>query len=419
MYIDENKYGSKTVGDYVHKAYKGGWCYVVPKKAHKVIKNGLTADVNSLYPSVMHSESGCVYPFGEPYLWKGDYIPPEAEEKNRYYYIRIRTRFYLKKGKLPFIQIKGSFMYRGTECLTSSDVWVSARNRYETYYADPDGNVCDTRLTLTMTCTDYKLFREHYDVVDFEILDGMFFNAMTGMFDEYINKYRELKINAKGGKRQIAKLFLNNLYGKFAASEDSSFKYGFIDEEKILRFIYVEEYEKIPGYLPVGAAVTSYARNFTIRAAQKNYYGDNKRGFIYADTDSIHCDLSPEELVGIPVHPTAFCHWKLESYWDKAYFTRQKTYIEHVTHSDGEPVEPHYDIKCAGMPSKCKELFLKSMEGYKPVPEDGYTEEEVNFITEKKRTMKDFDIGLSVPGKLMPKRIRGGVILVDTTFEMR
>lgn len=36
-----------------------------------------------------------------------------------------------------------------------------------------------------------------------------------------------------------------------------------------------------------------------------------------------------------------------------------------------------------------------------------------------KRTMRDFRVGLKVPGKLRPKRIRGGVLLVDTPYEMR
>ena len=36
-----------------------------------------------------------------------------------------------------------------------------------------------------------------------------------------------------------------------------------------------------------------------------------------------------------------------------------------------------------------------------------------------KRTYNDFKIGLKVPGKLRPKRIRGGILLTDTTYEMR
>ena len=49
---------------------------------------------------------------------------------------------------------------------------------------------------------------------------------------------------------------------------------------------------------------------------------------------------------------------------------------------------------------------------------DDYTEDELEFL-HTKRTLDDFKVGLKVPGKLIPKRIRGGVLLVDTTYEMR
>ena len=78
------------------------------------------------------------------------------------------------------------------------------------------------------------------------------------------------------------------------------------------------------------------------------------------------------------------------------------------------------------MPQKCKDLFIKSMYA------DKITEEEKEKLTEAEklflfgtndkpivRTLEDFKVGLRVPGKLMPKRIRGGVLLVDTTYEMR
>ena len=88
--------------------------------------------------------------------------------------------------------------------------------------------------------------------------------------------------------RELAKLFLNNLYGKMASSTDSSFKYAYLDETGTICYKIVTAHNKKAGYIAIGSAITSYARNFTIRAAQMNYYGPNKRGFIYADTDSIH-----------------------------------------------------------------------------------------------------------------------------------
>src|SRR5699024_10120673 len=139
------------------------------------------------------------------------------------------------------------------------------------------------------------------------------------------------------------------------------------------------------------------SRNFTIRAAQKNFHG-TEPGFIYADTDSIHCDMQLSDVRGVTVHDKNFCCWKAESCWDEAIFVRQKTYIEHVTHENMKQVsEPYYDVKCAGMPEKSKRLFLASMSGEIM----GDTEEERKFC-ETRRTIKDFRVGLKVPGKLMP-----------------
>lgn len=417
--LDTSKHKYTTADAWIRKSYKGGWCYLVKGKENQIKTNGTTADVNSLYPSMMSSESGNAYPVGKPTFWSGNFIPDEALKSNRYYFVRIKTRFYLKPNYLPFIQIKGNYLYKGTEALESSDVYDKKTDKYYERYYDKAGNLHDTRVELTLTMTDFVLMKEHYELVDFEIIDGCYFFTAIGIFDEYMEKYKKIKLESKGALRELAKLFLNNLYGKMASSEDSSFKVAIVKENKALGFISVPANDKQAGFIAVGSAITSYARNFTIRSAQKNYYGKDKRGFIYADTDSIHCDLKPEEIVGIKVHDRNFCCWKLESCWDEAIFTRQKTYIEHVTHEDLEPINnPYYNVKCAGMPQKCKDLFVTSMLGYEPKEDDKYTEDEINFL-KTKRTLEDFKIGLKIPGKLIPKRIRGGVLLVDTTYEMR
>lgn len=417
--IDSTQHKYADADQWIRKSYKGGWCYVVKGKENKVKRNGTTGDVNSLYPSMMSSESGNYYPVGLPTFWVGDYIPDEARKHNKFFFVRVKTRFYIKKDKLPFVQIKGNYLYRGTECLMSSDVWDKRTNQYYDKYYDIEGNLHDTRVELTFTQTDYKLFLEHYNVVDFEILDGCYFFAEIGLFDTYIERYKKIKLESKGAMRELAKLFLNNLYGKLASSTDSSYKVAILKEDKTVSFKSVPADDKQAGYIAIGSAITSYARNFTIRAAQSNYYGVDKPGFIYADTDSIHCDLEPQQLKGITVHDRNFCCWKLEATWDVAIFTRQKTYIEHVVSENLEPLEePYYNVKCAGMPEKCKQLFLKSMQGYEPQEGDDYTAEELEFISTK-RTIEDFKIGLRVPGKLLPKRIRGGVVLEPTTYEMR
>ena len=410
-------YGSSTADEYIRHSYRGGWCYLAKGKENKIYEYGTTADVNSLYPSMMSSESGNRYPLGMPRFWKGNEIPKQALSENKYFFVRIRTRFYLKEGFLPFVQIKGNYFYRGTEMLETSD-WINKTTGERTaFFQNERGEWEKILVTLTLTQTDFYLLQEHYNLVDFEILDGCYFGTEIGIFDAYIEKYKKIKLESKGAMRTEAKLFLNNLYGKMASSTDSSFKTAFLNEDGVIAFNDNEQNNKTAGYIAVGSAITSYARNFTIRAAQKNYYGPNNRGFIYADTDSIHCDLKPDEFVGVPVHDKNFCHWKLESCWDKAIFVRQKTYIEHVTHEDLQPIEnPYWNVKCAGMPERCKNVFVRSMEGGEPDDNDA---EEVKEFLKTKRTLEDFKIGLKVYGKLVPKRIKGGVVLNETSYEMR
>ena len=424
--IDKQEHKYDNAGDWLRKSYRGGWCYLVKGKENKIKTNGTTADVNSLYPSMMSSKSGNKYPIGLPKFWTGNFIPDQALKENMYYFVRIKTRFYIKDNYLPFIQIKGDLKYKGTESLETSDVYNHENDDYFPYYIDKDGNIQQAKVELTLTMTDYQLIKEHYELVDFEILDGCYFYSMVGIFDEYINKYAKIKKESKGALRELAKLFLNNLYGKMASSTDSSFKIAYVKDDKSIGFMQVVENEKKPGYIAIGSAITSYSRNFTIRAAQKNYYGAEKRGFIYADTDSIHCDLLPQEIKGIEVDDKEFCCWKLESCWDKAIFTRQKTYIEHVTHENLIPLEEskqYNNIKCAGMPKKCKDLFEISMQGTADVNEN-WSDEEKEFLFDKNnkpivRDYSDFKVGLKVPDKLRPIRIRGGILLVNTTYEMR
>lgn len=425
--ISKEKHGSSNAGEWIRKSYRGGWCYLVKGKESKVYRNGTTADVNSLYPSMMHSESGSRYPVGVPHFFSGE-IPEVAKRDDRYYFVRVKTRFYLKEGKLPFIQIRNNLLYKGNENLESSDVYLPDENGdydYYTHYTDKEGRILDTRVELTFTMPEYELFLEHYNTVDFEILDGCWFYAQVGIFDEYIDKYKEIKMREKGAKRTLAKLFLNNLYGKMASSPDSSFKVAYTKEDGSTGYMLVHEEDKTPGYIACGSAITGWTRSFTIKAAQKNYHGKNKPGFIYADTDSLHCDLPAKKLKGIKVDDNAFCCWKLESSWDEAIFVRQKTYIEHITSEDLKPCNPYYSIKCAGMPQECKELFEISLRNDSDANKSyAWGDKELKFLfrpdgTPIKRSYYNFRPGLQVPGKLRPKRIPGGLLLVDSEYTMK
>ena len=417
--LDKDKYDFDNVGSYILSSYKGGWCYLVPEKANKLYHNGTTADVNSLYPSVMSGNSKHRYPIGKPIFFdKGE--PLELE--NTYYFIRIRTKFKLKPGYLPTIQIKGNPLYKSTEYLTTSDIFNKKTGKYDDFYIDIFGHPQEAVITMTLTKTDYHIFKEHYDITYLQVLSFCVFKTMNAaeLFDEYISKYKKQKMLNKGALREEAKLFLNNLYGKLASTTDSSFKTVEIKDEHLSFNIHYEN-EKRPGYIPIGSAITSYAREFTQRAAQLNYHGIDKPGFIYADTDSIHCDLSPNEIVGIETDDNEFLKWKLESCWDEAIFVRQKTYIERITHENLKKLDtPYYNIKCAGMNDRCKYQLNKSLLGAEITEEDKhkFNEEQIEFM-KTKRDLTDFKMDIRIFGKLRPVQIKGGVVLYEDYYTMR
>lgn len=383
--IDYGVYGSFDADEYVRRTYKGAWCYL--KKECRP-KKGFTLDVNSLYPSMMHSKSGNYYPIGKPHFWSGN-IPEQALKTNRLFFVRLRCCFKLKAGYLPTVQIKGDCRYDSTEWLTTSDIKYRG-NYYETI-TTRQGEILDNVVTMSLTCVDYKLFLEHYNVSDLEILDGCWFYGAIGLFDDYVNSWGEKKINAKSkGERTESKLFLNNLYGKFATSRDSSYRIPYLKPDGALDFELVIENEKEAGYIPVGSLIIAYARNFTIRHAQLNY-----EQFIYADTDSLHMLDLGLSLVDIDIHPTNLLCWKREKDWSSGIFLRQKTYAEFVRLADGEKVKPHWEITCAGMPERCKKEFLAT------------------------HPITDFDYGLRVKGQLTPVQIKGGIVLKEGFFTLR
>lgn len=390
----------ESADEYCRKAYRGGWCYVNPIFREKRVNMGFTLDVNSLYPSRMHSEGGCYYPVGLPrYLSNKD----DAYFKNMlrifngqndiYFYIRIKCVFTVKPDHLPTIQIHGDHRFNPREYLTTSKfIQRDFEENPETGHLQPSGQV-----TITLTKTDFNLFFRQYNVSHLEYIDLVYFDAVKGIFDRYLNVYRALKLEAKNNvDRTLAKLYMNHLYGKTAASTDSSYKVPYLGADGALKFITRDENAKTPGYIAIGAAITAYAREFTIAAAQANY-----DIFCYADTDSIHCIGKPEDAKGVILHDKNFNCWKCEGIWYHGWFVRAKSYIEVYGEDD-------YLIKCAGMPQNCKDLLAKQFRRNDPrIHCCGYED------------FTSFRPGITVHGKLTAKQIPGGVLLVPTTFKFK
>ena len=343
---------SPDVDFFCRRAYKGGYCYVNPKYQGKRLKRkGSTYDYNSMYPSVMHSQSGYRFPIGTPEYYQGDYIPDEFKPL---YIQHFKCSFSLRDGYVPTVQVKGNSYYKENEYITDS-VEV---------------------LELYMTNVDLEIFLRHYKISNYTPIDGFKFADWSGMFDEYINhwyKYKEqATINGDKIGRLVAKLMLNNLYGKFATNTDATTQ-DFYLKDGIIKHEPNEE-EKKPVYVPIGAFITAYARKELIDAIQANY-----KNFCYCDSDSLH--ILAQDAKDIKVHNSALGYWKKESEWTDAKFVRQKTYAELI---NGK-----WDIKACGANDEVKE-----------------------HITD----IDKFDIGASYPGRKTVTKVKGGVVLTDCNF---
>ena len=133
-YLDERYSNAWNQWDYVHKSYHGGWVYVNPRYAHRIIKMGLVFDVNSLYPSVMHSVSDNYYPVGYGTYKRGKPGEEIINKKDVYYFIRVRCRFKLKENALPWLHIRHNAWYKSNENLYTSD--VKYNGKYYLSYSD-------------------------------------------------------------------------------------------------------------------------------------------------------------------------------------------------------------------------------------------------------------------------------------------
>lgn len=373
---DDEKGRKRTADDFIRRSYHGGFCYVNPKYQGKLLTGVIShVDANSHYPSQMHSKSGNYYPVGQPiYFSRESFGKISALPYEKcYYFVRVKGTFSKKSGFLPTIQIKDDSRF--------------ARHRNEWLESS-----CGLTVDLVLTRQDYEKMLQNY-YTDFEVVEGIAFKTVKGLFDKYIDKWYKVKEGSKGAIRQIAKLFLNNLYGKFAASTDSSYKVAYLTKNG-LRYENVVADDKEPGYIAIGSAITSYARNRTISLAEKYY-----ESYVYSDTDSNVYMLPEGELKGIPKHPSAICYWGVESESDSAIFVRQKTYIEHVHKNDSVEVEPYFNIRCCGMGTDSKKRL--------------------NIALNLGMSLEEFKPGFVTGGTLKAKSVYGGTLLVDAGYKMR
>lgn len=383
----------KAVDEDIRLAYRGGFTYLNEIYKDKKLGSGITIDKNSMYPSKMIQKP---MPYGKPEFFEGKYVPDVSMPL---FIQSLTCKFELKKGKIPCIQLKNNLSFIPNEYLSTSK---------------------DQLVTLTLCSPDYNLFIENYNISDITYHGGWKFKQCMGMFDEYINYWTEQKIKAgkEGNKpmRQIAKLMLNSLYGRFGLSVMARQKAPYLDDKGIVRFSLLPEEEREPVYIPVACFITAYGREDVIRTSMKiREYTLKKYGFdgyIYSDTDSIKALITKEDLEELKddifIDDYALGAWALEEEFEAFLGVRQKCYI---TKSNGKT-----NVTVAGLPKYLAPLI--TFENFKKgFSTEGLTlAEMINLASKNGATEEELK---KLHPKLTYKYVKGGVILADTDFTIK
>lgn len=341
-----------TVNSSIRPGLRGGISWVNPVYKGKILPPGFTLDINSMYPSVILDTE-------LPYEFIGMSTDGEEPDLDKYFVAEItELKAKIKSGHHPWL--KRSTAYTSDKYYEPSIHWFGHINKAKQAW--------DT----VLTSADINYLYECYDVEKIAYRRVFYFNPnkdFTKVVRDYIEHWRKIKETSTGAYRQLAKLHLNALWGRWAMTtkivEDGGKK--------------IDVGERTSN-LVSAMFVTAYAR-IRLNRMMNRFYDY----VVYTDTDSVHVLFPPgktqedvEESISDLIHPTRFGKWKIEQTWCRAKYIKAKTYCH-------EDKEGNLDFTAAGVPNKYIRHSFKVLEEFKTG---------VTFQVIKKVKLKDGRISL-------------------------
>lgn len=371
-FIEEDKKKKLTIvmdndmPEFIHNitnyTYRGAVCYPNPDYTNKTLKGTYVyIDANSLYPSAMlpsvqgrnrynQMELTHYYPVGVPVRLKS--MPTEEIMKDRRYisFLKLRIKAKIKPDAvIPFVSLgrQGRVgegfnrLYRTNEFLREID---------ETFW---------------VTSIDYRSIQNYYDIEEQEFIEGIIYtpeNTSNDIFNEYISKWRKIKEQAaregNAGLKQLAKIMLNSLYGKFAQSIDNIetfFEFG--EDGSLMVSEGSFDGKTSLKNMGIAAMITSYAREILLDVAHLL----SPEEFLYCDTDSIIMTVSGwrkiREVKGL-LDKAEFGCWDVEHIVKEVKILHQKCYM--ITEFEAFQRDHKRErtiVKCAGASEDIKRFI--------------------------------------------------------------